>query len=246
MILHDTPPEAVFREMYGELEKVDFALRKRNNQITSRVHLTTNTRFPVILSQEYTVPSSRNRYLLWHYGQRFGDRVQWEHGAVLLLTDDRGRLQTVSLFKTTTMRESYDGLLKKIHYWSLNFTTGHLYSRYKERAMAGKELTPTETIVTWLGRNTGIFKHLEPDQIVRMPEKYRNSKPMQTNDGIILGESSSIPTPDSLECEVNIQKTFLSLSMLKEDQKEGAEDAELVRTMNELYKGQHNLPMNPF
>lgn len=61
MILYNTPDEQVFRKMYREMEKVDFAVEKRTHEV-DRMKITTKTRLPVILQKEYTVPKAHSPF----------------------------------------------------------------------------------------------------------------------------------------------------------------------------------------
>lgn len=248
MILYNTPPGKVFLEMYGEMEKVNFALDKQIKKVFRTNRVAGQTKFPLVLSTTYTVPASRNRYLLWCYGEKNGtDKINWYQGAVLLLTDNKGRLQTVSLAQINTIREDHLGIPNKVTYWELCIITGHFYSRFNERAFHSSLDDPIKTIITWLGRNANIFKQLDSDQLIRVPEKYEgNSQAIQTLDGIVFGSTETITTANGLECHVNTHKTFITLGMLKPGQEGDTEDHKTVRMMTDFYRSTGGHPDKPF
>jgi len=235
MILFNMPDQQIFLEMYKEKEKVDFAVEKHWNKIL-RIKVTNATRFPHLQYEEYTVPATKNRYLIWHYGVPEGNgTVNWNIGSTLLLNDDKGRIQTVTLTKDGGTRQDYSGKTKLYHHWNLCFYTGHFYSRYRERMHHETKMQPFDVIVTWLGRNYGFYKQIKPSDIIRLPERYVNANAIQMTDGIILGSVSRFDTDDGLYCEVNRQKTFLPLSMLKNEQHNAAESERTFRFLNNLY-----------
>jgi len=211
MILPGTSPDEIFRAMMREQEKVVYATNKIINK-AKKAFFRCN-RFPYIYTELYTVPDSKNTYLLYYYSDSkeaaMYDAVHT--GNVLLVNEDNGSRSVYRIRKFSDVMAEKSIFEKR--YDLLTHFTGHFFSRYRERGGISNEYSPLELIGLYFGRNGYFEAKLYEDNVVKFPDKYKDCAAFQVRDGIIFGSEE---TRDNLFYMIN--RTFVSHSMLKDNQ----------------------------
>lgn len=231
MIFHDSKYEDIYRIMSRETEKVNYHGRKQNKRIL-RSFAGKDT-WPAIETAIYTVPESRNRYLLWYYCA--APHTQPLSGSCLFVeTPDKG----VMTFKLDSYSVTDKG--KRYQSEKLQVYNSHFFARYRERIMKGNTETPARLIARYYGRNASFMAQVPPRDIMLEPEKHNNASGWQVCDGLILGTKDKFRIPSGREIEVFRYNTILPHSMLKTNQSQGIIHpdmfTEIERNAKEIFK----------
>lgn len=212
MILADDDYLTIARLMKEDREKVLFYIQKEDTKVGKR--FAKEYKFPQWSYSFYTVPDSRNTYLIWFYAlnkKEVIDNYFW-NGSCLLLNSSDGKRYAYCLRpqKDVDTAEKFD---------SIQIYSGHFFSRYKERMKLPASLNEYEVMTTFFGRNILYFYGLKSDKVMKKPEKYKDAMAYKIDDGVIFGSEQWLPYKNGQLLVMN-NKTFLSNDILKENQKE--------------------------
>lgn len=215
MILDNTPYETLHRTMTEERPKVIFALKKLFDR--SQRQFQGARTLPVMAWDTYTVPKSKNKYLIWLYAQTHDEKNRApQFGYALLVNDKNGRLNYYATEKyklTTPAHPEGEEVLLLSHY------TAHFMSRYRERMGIPPSVTPYELAVTFLGRNQKLMTRDSANEINRRNSLSDDYKSFRVKDGICLIKNFKTRAADGSPVSVERYNTFLDETMLKGKQK---------------------------
>ena len=124
MILPNTPHELVLQVMRNEAHKVEFFIKKEGSKLLSALERTPYTLFPFLSYKIYTVPSSRNKYLVWFEVMDYRELKNgtFISGSCLIVNEEKGGITAY------VQKISYDSEIKQ-HTSVLNIYTGHFFNR---------------------------------------------------------------------------------------------------------------------
>lgn len=202
MILQDTPYGEIFRVMEREREKVNWNLEKELNRYHKEILKRKRTcrQYPLLHHCYYTVPDSKNRYLLWF--RNHGESICF--GPALVVNQDDGSRQLICLDYFTFKGE--DG--KTVRQDALRVFTGHFLRRYRERCHFGEGLSTEDLIAFFMDRNYEYSYALDPDKVSL--KQYRDSCAWQMRDGVSFGTLAAVQTPDGKEILIERNNTFVA------------------------------------
>lgn len=206
--------------MRDEAEKVRFQLRRQEKQAKKEFEKKMLLAFPTpfLFHCIYTVPSSRNRYLLWYEaisGQEVRNKT-FRYGAALIVNEERNKLSVWSL---RSVKDNQDGAMPM-----LMCLTGHFLQRYRERCRWGSRLSTEELIVRFLSRNTTFFAELDFSKINVNANKYPDGTAYQIIDGVAFVKCKRDKDNSGSPFLFAKFNTFVSESELKDDQKQNVLD----------------------
>ncbi len=228
MILPDTPPEEIFRIISEEEPKLLFALDKEFQRAEKK--FTHSQSLPVLHQIEYTVPSSRNRYLVWMYAfNEYQKTVKPMYGFALMVNGLGGSVEYYTL-NHLAHKILRGGVVTESTVNALSKFIPHYLSRYRERFIKDESLSPEKLAVTYFGRNqsTKVSEEVEKINILAgKDDKYRSYR---LRDGVALVEKEERTLPDGRVYDFNIYKTFLSEDMLK-----GSQEKALSNSRGKLF-----------
>ena len=214
MILSNSSYPDIYQQMCAEREKVAFAVRKVKNKAK---RIFSRRPVPAFLKEEYVVPASKNRYLIFAYAmtEREVNHDSFSCKAVLSLTRYDGRRELISLTTQNLFREEKKTGCEDF----LQIFTGHFFARYRERSMLQARSTdPDGVAAIFFGRNSGFFQMLPFERLTLRAKDYPNGFAIQFNDGVSFGSDHSFTLPSGKNVNVFKHNTFISSSELKETQ----------------------------
>lgn len=212
MILHDTPYKDIFRVMEEEEPKVKFALKKLEDKIVRPLNKKGVDDF--VVKQEYTVPTSRNKYFLFIELHREG-RHAYTHGeGVLSLSDPKGQ----KLYMRQTSVDGTEKSGRKFKEERIEMYTAHLLRRFRERDNQPNKFDTEDVLIEFIHatQNTAQLNH-EP--LTSSKEKYNdNSAAFQIVEGLVFGTKQECRTDNGKTFSIVRYNTFVSNEMLREKQ----------------------------
>lgn len=228
MILTKTPYDIILKEIQNESEKVWYHERKGRTE-AGKAFLK-NPVLPFIHYKTYTVPKSKNTYLIWYYADTFNQAFyeRFVGGWCLLLNEDNGKRMIYSLAVTPVERFS------NVTRDTLISFTGHFFSRYRERMNFPDSVSPIELIVRYIARNGEVMTKLEFEQINTNTEQYPDGVAYQVRDGIILGTKKEYKDRNGNPFAVIKHNTFLDNGILKSNQKKAMQNLDVIKAIHEL------------
>lgn len=250
MLLYDSTYEDMYRVLTQEREKVDFTLEKLS--VKAMKEFRDRTVFPAYFINYYTVPASRNKYIVCHYmlsNDKYMDGL-----GVMILNEDDGAQQVIdvtSCKRFVPTKGMVSIIDKSMPYEErivmMNIYTAHFLNRYRTRLIETGLISPSKkgTLTTaeiacmYLSRNRKNIISIPYEQMVLMPEKYRNGIALQVNDGIVFGSQKSFTGTDGKEVYVNRLNTIVSRDMLKQSQADNVvpdKTIQHVKVLKELLK----------
>ena len=218
MILHDTPYAQMHDVMAAEEGKVFFSMTKFQQRFDKAV-MRSSDPLPIIMTDNYTVPASKNRYLIFGVATKNGKMIQCDYEFVLPVNGPDGK---PFYLKNWDHKENDVPIEKGArNVLGMFIFTGHFFSRYRERAKIDQKYSTNEVIATFCKRNIECMKMLDVDKMVKKKDKYKDTVCFQSRDGIILGTQTWTTCKDG-PLSVIIAKTFLSEAQLHDTQKKHA------------------------
>ena len=206
-------PTSTYREVHNafiqENEKVGYWWVKVYSQIYKRFY-TKLKQGQLYLWEYWTHPVSRNKYLFCYATSRsqiLRDKTD-ASGQALLVVDD---------FANRDFYYSTPGILLHI--------TSHFIKRYRERCLHDDSVPTEEVVARYLHRNIGSFLELDPDNLNYQGERDEMTYNILVPDGVVyfqIGKDSSEGMKDVI---VIRYKTFVSESLLNEEQKKEVDSA---------------------
>lgn len=229
MILFDTPYEEVFTVMFGEYEKVKYAVSKASRNAARLFTSVPPYPHPAPIVNRYTIPASRNNYVIVSVLKE--DNI--ENYVYLKSNGDHGH-QKVFLLRKNNGKKDLD---LKTPSWVLDVYTGHFLSRYRERAKV-IGLSGDDLIVHFLEQNS---KHgtAIPAHIVNPAEKGVDSFVMMADEGVCFMSCSSI-VHNGIDVEIDENKTFVSKDSLYFTQLSSFLTTDYFLKMARIKKAQNN------
>lgn len=215
MILPDTEPNLILKELQGEVEKVRYFVRKQRSS-AKKVFWNAYT-FPATYWASYTNPKSKNTYYAWFYAATREEawREEFIGDWFLATNDSKGHRCLFILANTQPRPGAPNGDTSLISY------TGHFFSRYRERALVPDSVSPIDLIVTCLGRNCRMMVELDFEKLNLNAGQYPDGSACQVRDGVVFVEQHELKDDKGLPYRYFIHRTFLSPSLLKEGQQAG-------------------------
>lgn len=219
MILSYTPYGLVLKTMQGEAEKVDFFMRRtaaKAKKSFERRQLFSDG-FPFYYHETYTVPGSRNTYLVFYEALDRNDIRSggFYCGSCLLVNDDNGKQSVYQLTRARSRTATTDEIATFI-----NIYTGHFFSRYRERHLWGSEISTHELIVRYLCRNKFFMAGLEFEKLNLNANKYPNGSASQVFDGVVFITEKDLSGEIGHPAMAVRFNTFLGKHILQESQQD--------------------------
>lgn len=212
MILPNTPHELVLQVMRNEAHKVEFFIKKEGSKLLSALERTPYALFPFLSYKIYTVPSSRNKYLVWFEVMDYRELKNgtFISGSCLIVNEEKGGITAY------VQKISYDSEIKQ-HTSVLNIYTGHFFNRYRERFNWGN-INTYELIARYLSRNGSLMTFLEFRKMNLKAEEYPDGAAAQVNDGVIFGTYTISKDIDGKPFNIVFHNTFIANQQLKDNQ----------------------------
>ena len=226
MILATSSYPEIFSAIEAEEEKIAYAIGKEEKKAIKTFEKSSK-RYSLYYTKEYTVPSSRNRYLIWYF-MPDADVVKpaFYWGAPLLLDEDNGKRIVIAL---SSMRAEGKGGSFNVD--ALQVYNGHFLSRYRERAGLPGEYTTAQVIATLMGNNASCMVQLDMEKMNPNYEKYKDAAVWQLTNGFSFGKQLVCESPSGKTFVVFEHKTYVSSDMLKQQQVDAAIPHEIVEMM---------------
>lgn len=219
MILSTDTPRSIFLAMREENEKVAFHLKKMEKRFEKTfLNAIPYLPFgkPMGMQEIYTVPGSRNAYLVWVYAESAAEvrSRTWAKGSALIMTNFYGKRTFVTFSDT-----GRDLLGNRRDVFNLiQFYSGHFLSRYRERSTLGCGIKPNELAMMFFARNSGHLAVMDLDAFNDNHDKYENGYAFQIRDGITFGTIVDERLDDGSALRVFHHNTFIGSALLTENQ----------------------------
>lgn len=228
MILATMNAAEYLREFIRDSDKVNFFLRSREKK--ARKAFRDTFRYPKIYREDYVVPASGNRYVVYYYADRAeAERKMNVNG--FFYVGDRNVGGQKEIYQ---LRMKHSGMI------SIDIYTVHFFQRYRERVLREGSRSFYDDVVTFLGRTGFLLPYPNTQAFNRNTDRTYDPNNEQiacsTMDGIIYGEAAMHRgrTPEEVICVVTY-RTIVPRSMLKEEQLE-AERAGVTAYMDKWKK----------
>ena len=212
MILADSDYPTIYKGIKSELDKVAFAVKKEEGK-AKKIFYNSAT-FPCCHNTTYTVPSSQNKYLIWYYchNPKEAQFCTYYYGFSLLLTDSDGKQFAV-------LCRPYKNKERKREE-SIQVFSGHFFSRYRERMKLGNKMSTYDLMTFFFGRNVPYMGKLDWKELTVKPEHYKDSpSAWRIDDGVTFAAEYQLTLDNGKSLHVTKHNTFLSESVLKNEQK---------------------------
>ena len=240
MILADASYQEIYRQMKAEEDKVRFFVKKVRGRVDKWARSAGILPYPGLVHEEYTVPSTKNRYIVYGYIQNEKELIHGSYTliAALSLTSDEGSrcLVTLREWKFFTDDDVYE--VED----ALQFYTGHFFKRYRERAMLlNQSKDPEVTCTLFFGRNSGMSMRLDFGKLNIRAEEYPDGCAFRLYDGVAFASDHSFTLPDGKRVTVLRNNTFMGISQLKADQEEAIPSMEelILSAFRAIRSGRH-------
>ena len=220
-------PTMTYKEMYDhlgeDLKKVkireDYFLPKAIKEFKKE------RRFPACKWYEYTVPESKNKYIIFYYAEHWKVIDNPNVGSFCIVYDDKNNRYVIKwgarLYKQT--KDSKLDIIREIQVY-----TPHFFSRYKERGLKDTSIGINEVVGMYLSRNRDDVPIMMNEAINKRLEKYgpgakygyrvRDGFCFAMSDVQISKSKDDDPNKDKHEALYVVYKTFMNESNMKENQ----------------------------
>lgn len=222
MILPGTPYDTIYRTLVQENEKVEFALRKFfQNKIKKTILKGREAK--ECYYETYTVPKSRNNYLLCV--SRAKGRPGFVPLGYLVVQDFSNRVFFLLIdAPNVKMVVQYDS---------------HFLRRYRERVLKNEQV-PTEHVLCDFQAAGMDFSSIDSDRVLLNKEKYGEFNCMAAMDGHLIAidfyKLSAEDTKLSKDLGIMRLKTIISNEMLKPNQSEAVNEiVNIKRLLNPVH-----------
>lgn len=235
MVLQDTPYPLVLQAMLGEAGKVAFFQKKQASKAQREFRRQQQRRmpYPLYWLTTYTVPSSRNTYLVWFEAMSDEEvsKGTFVYGSALLVNEENRR-QSVYQIKHVRDQENPEAG----HQILFNVYTGHFFSRYRERGLWGARLSTHELMVRYLARNDHFLAGLEFSKLNLNSDKYPDGAACQVFDGVVFLTEKDFVMDDDTPVKTLRYNTFMPMDQLGENQSKAiVKPDELMRRLSQAY-----------
>lgn len=223
MILNEMNAREVYNEISRDLDKVRFKLK--TEEAKARKAFAREYRFPKVYTSFYTVPATRNKYLLWYVASNSHDESYMNLSGYACLIPARGGSFGYGRIKLNG--NPPDALFEKniLHVYDYHFV-----DRYRERILKSKDESIHRAAALMLARNPlCIVLDMKKEYNFRY-KKYDGMVALSIPEGlcfvnfgtpIIDGMPDEDEGKDELDrLHVIMYNTILSRSMMKPDQRE--------------------------
>ncbi len=227
MILHDTPYGETYRILRQEQHKVEFAALKFETA-HAKDYPEWNIRKGYCMTT-YTVPASRNRYLIWlktETDHKTG-RIYLTQNSFLSTYDKYGRRMFLRAIEVD--RFSIYTRNKEKERW-LIVITGHCLHRYAQRSGLPCGSTDEDILVRFNNEIKTTTKL--PYEEVGTMENNELGFTDQCDSGVIFGTTREDTAPDGTPFTVRRYNTFVDKNLLRDAQKRHVLKAETLRKID--------------
>lgn len=217
MLLHDTPYETIWSVIEKERPKVRYQLDRFEASIIKRIgrRFVPGCHIPYVFTTEYTVPGSKNTYVIWVHVEPDGitAKLTSTTGSALALTQRDGSRNYFCNARNRSWK--IPGNLKE----QMFVITAHCLSRYRTRYVKTSAPSPNELLAEFIITNIRELQRFPLDWANLNHEAYEDGAAYLIRNGVILGASRNIQCGDEWVC-VNQFNTFLPDKMLKKTQRD--------------------------
>lgn len=216
-----------YKEMYGHLEKDSVKVKIRENYFLSKAikEFKKESRFPAYRWYEYTVPESKNKYIIFYYAESWTQIKQPKVGSFCIVYDDKCNRYVVR-WGGRVYKQHIDSPLSLIR--EIQVYTPHFFNRYKERGLKDMSLSINEVVCMYLSRNGEGVPIEMNEEINRHLDKYgpgakygyrvRDGFCFVSSDIQITRSEDGDNYKDKHEAIYVIYRTFMNESNMKENQ----------------------------
>lgn len=220
-------PTMTYKEMYDHLGKDLEKVKIRENYFLPKAikDFKKERRFPACRWYEYTVPESRNKYIIFYYAESWAVINQPKVGSFCIVYDDKCNRYVVK-WGARVYKHHKDSPLSLIR--EIQVYTPHFFNRYKERGLKDMSLCINDVVCIYLSRNGEGVPIKMSEEINRRLDKYgRGAKyGYRVRDGFCF-VSSDLQISRSVDGDSHkdkheaiyvVYKTFMNESNMKENQ----------------------------
>ena len=231
-----------YKEMYDNLasdkQKVDIFKNKQLPRVVKAFK--TEGKFPNCKCYEYTVPATKNQYIVFFYAENHSMADNPIIGDFFYIFDNSQRFIVkwgASPYKHTDNNELL--LLRQLHVY-----TYHFFQRYNERFLKKDSFVSNETAATFLARNRISTPIEVTTEINKNANNYEeNNHAFKIRDGFCFAkfnlqgnfDNNGIRENDKIDAACFVYTTFLSPSDMSNIQKE-AVNKQSAEAWNRLHK----------
>ena len=240
MLLLSMSPSELYKNLTLDEKKIDIERRKVEPKVVKKFKKT--VKFPALELVKYTIPASRNSYILYFYAENrlVAEKPVFDVFAVLPIKDDR----VIIKWGLSPYQHNSSGpfiVTPKVDLYS-----NHVFQRYNERILKNPALSIDEVICRYFRKNTQFLLMKLNEDIKRDYQEYgETAYGMKVRDGICLGhvvvdgyfdEDSQTEKVDAIGC---ICCPFIDHNTLEESQNDAIEK-ENIRYLDEIFEGLKN------
>ena len=219
-------PSMTNKEMYDHLGEDREKVKIREEYFLPKAikELKIAKRFPACKWYEYTVPESKNKYIIFYYAESRIAINRPNVGNFCLVYDNRNRY--VIKWGARTYSRTKDGPLMFIR--EIQVYTPHFFERYRDRGLKDSSLCINDVVCAYLSRNKEAVPIEMNEKINRHLEKYGAGAKYgyRVRDGFCFAFSNVQITKskdgdtnkDKHEALYVVYKTFMNESNMKENQ----------------------------
>ena len=243
-----------YKEMYDNLasdkRKVDFC--KEKNLSRAIKAFSTERKFPNSKWYEYTIPATKNHYIIYYYVETSSMVNNPIVGSFFYIFDDTKRFVIkwgASPYKHTDKSELM--LLRQLHVY-----TSHFLQRYNERFLKKGNLSVNEIASTFLARNQIPTPIEVTEEINKNANAYgEHNYAFKIRDGFCFAQNdlqgefdgNGIRENDKIDAACFVYTTFLSASEMSEFQEDAIKkqkDEAWKRLFDDFSQGDISLTLN--
>lgn len=222
MILYNDSYETVWSVLDGEQSKVKYQLQRFENEtakLITRRYLRSR-HLPFAFTKEYTVPDSKNTYVLWVHAEMNDSsaRFSTKNGAALAVTQRDGSRNF--FFQGKNLLKEVPGSRRN----QLFGITAHCLSRYRTRYVTTSNPSPNELLAEFATKNVRELQRIPLNWANENHEAYENGTAYIVSNGIILGCYLEMEIAPNRWIGINQFNTFLPEKMLRESQKSNIQE----------------------
>lgn len=220
-------PTMTYKQMYDHLGEDLKKVKIREDYYLPKAikELKKERRFPACKWYEYTVPESKNKYIIFYYAEHWKVIDHPKVGSFCIVYDDKNNRYVIKwgarLYKQT--KDSKLDIIREIQVY-----TPHFFSRYKERGLKDTSIGINEVVGIYLSRNRECVPITMTKEINRCLEKYGPGAKYgyRVRDGFCFA-SSNVQVSRNVDSDISkdkhealyvVYKTFMNESDMKDNQ----------------------------
>lgn len=220
-------PAMTYKEMYDHLGKDLEKVKIRENYFLPKAirEFKKAKRFPACRWYEYTVPESRNKYIIFYYAESWAVINKPNVGSFCIIYDDEYNRYVVK-WGARVYKQRKDSQLSLIR--EIQVYTPHFFNRYRERGLKDVSLDINDVVSIYLSRNREGVPIVMNEEINRHLDKYgpgakygyrvRDGFCFALSDVQITRSEDGDRCKDKHEAIYVVYKTFMNESNMKENQ----------------------------